>query len=263
MSDEEERVRRAAPPDAASPGSGTPAPEVPLSEVAARVAASSGLRRRQDGNIDVLASVGGVRGLLESLLPGLVFLGAFIGTQALEVSLVASVAVGVVLFAARAVRRQQIASALSGLVGILVCALFARVGGQARDYYVPGFYIDVAYIVALAVSVAVRWPLAGVIFGFLHGENLSWRGKRARERGYAAATWLIVAVFVLRLVVQVPLYLADRVTLLGTARLVMGVPLYLGALALAWAITRPPSAALEAGAEDAADPDGGRPDGGR
>ena len=43
----------------------------------------------------------------------------------------------------------------------------------------------------------------------------------------------------LRLVVQVPLYLADNVVALGTTRLIMGVPLYALGLWLAWLVSRP------------------------
>lgn len=210
-----------------------------MREVAARMAANSSLKVSADGSVDVLASVGGVRGLIEALAPGLVFLGVFIGTQSLNPALIAAIAVGVVLLAARLVRRQQVMSAISGLVGILICALFARVGGEARDYYVPGFYINAVYAAALVLSILVRWPFGGLLFGFLHGEGTAWRERPARVRVYTAATWIIVGVFLVRLAVQLPLYFTNDVTLLGTARLVMGVPLYVGALVLAWVITRP------------------------
>ncbi|MDN5692837.1 MAG: DUF3159 domain-containing protein, partial [Micrococcaceae bacterium] len=60
-----------------------------------------------------------------------------------------------------------------------------------------------------------------------------------RRRAYAAATWVMAAVFALRLAVQVPLYLADAVTALGVARLVMGLPLYALGLWLAWSVSAP------------------------
>jgi hypothetical protein len=207
-------------------------------ELAKRIAGGSGLRRNAEGNIDVLASVGGVRGLIEALAPGLVFLGVYIGTQSLNPALIASVAVGVLAFIARLVTRQNVVPAISGLFGVVVCALFARVGGHARDYYVPGFWINAVYIVVLAASALAKWPLIGVIFGALRGEEAHWRQERRRLRAYSFATWFVVAVFVLRLAVQVPLYLADEVGALGAARLVMGTPLYIGAIALAWMLTR-------------------------
>lgn len=212
----------------------------PMETVAAQLAANANLRRNEAGNIDVLATLGGVRGLVETLAPGLIFLSVFIVTRQLNPSLIASIGVGVVLLAVRLITRRNPTPAISGLVGVVICALFAKVGGEARDYYVPGFFINIAYIIAFAVSALVKWPVIGLIFGFLRGENLDWRGQAARLRVYTAATWLMAGVLALRLVVQVPLYFADAVTALGTARLVMGTPLYVGAIALAWMMTRPP-----------------------
>ncbi|MGO2634605.1 MAG: DUF3159 domain-containing protein [Galactobacter sp.] len=209
-------------------------------ELAQRIAGGSGLRRNDQGNIDVLASVGGIRGLIEALAPGLVFLGVYIGTQSLNPSLIASVAVAVLAFAARLVSKQNVVPAISGLLGIIICAIFARVGGHAKDYYVPGFWINAAYILGMAASALAKWPLIGVIFGALRGEETAWRRDPRRMRAYSVATWFVVGIFVLRLAVQLPLYWADEVTALGAARLVMGTPLYIGAIALAWMLTRPP-----------------------
>ena len=52
---------------------------------------------------------------------------------------------------------------------------------------------------------------------------------------------MIVAVLVLRLVVQVPLYLMGEQGLaaLATTRLIMGAPLYILGIWVAWLITQP------------------------
>ena len=82
-------------------------------------------------------------------------------------------------------------------------------------------------------------PLAGLLFGFIRGEGTEWRRNASRIRAYSLATWLIVAVLALRLIVQVPLYLADNIAALGTARVAMGVPLYALGLWFAWLVSRP------------------------
>ncbi len=58
--------------------------------------------------------------------------------------------------------------------------------------------------------------------------------------GATWATWLWVAMFGLRLAVQVPLYLGASVGWLGTARLVMGVPLWALTLWVTWLLVRTP-----------------------
>lgn len=220
-----------------------PEPEPdPRGEFERRVAEGSGIHRGADGQVDVLRTVGGVRGLAEGLLPGIVFLVVFTATQALNPALIASLAMAAIFTVARLIQRTPLTQALAGLIGVAVCALVSRTTGEAKDYYVPGFYTNLAYGVALVVSILARWPVFGLVFGFIRGEGTEWRADRTRLRVYALATWIIVAVFVARLVVQVPLYLADNVPALGAARLVMGLPLYAMGLWLAWSFSRPVAA---------------------
>jgi len=62
-----------------------------------------------------------------------------------------------------------------------------------------------------------------------------------RLRAYKLGTWIVVAVLALRLVVQVPLYFMgeDGLTALATTRLLMGAPLYILGLWVAWLVTKP------------------------
>lgn len=193
---------------------------------------------RDDGSLDVMRSVGGWRGIIEAALPATSFLTAYLIVDDLAVAIILSIAVGVVFAVVRIVQRGSLVQSLSGLVGVLICAAFAHFSGEARGYYVPGFFINIGYIVALTVSVLVKWPLMGVIFGVIRGEGLEWRQDRLRRRRYAVATWIITAVLASRLMVQLPLYFADHETALGVTRVVMGVPLYAFALWLGWMITR-------------------------
>ncbi|RZU61153.1 DUF3159 domain-containing protein [Zhihengliuella halotolerans] len=220
-------------------------PEQPTPEQLARqVAARSGVQRRGDGQVDVLATIGGLRGLVEAIGPGLIFIVVFTVTQQLDVALIGALGIAAVLTIIRLIQRQSLTQALAGLAGVVICALFARTTGAARDFYVPGFLTNVGYGAALIISIFVKWPLMGVVFGFIRGEGLDWRQAPARVRAYSIATWIIVAVFTARLAVQLPLYYASAddggaLTALGSARLIMGVPLYAMGLWLAWMLSRP------------------------
>ena len=140
---------------------------------------------------------------------------------------------------ANLVQKRPLVQSLTGVIGVAICAVFALRSGSGTTFFLPGFYLNGAYILAFIVSVAVKWPVAGLLFGFIRGENVSWRNEPKRLRAYTLATWIIISVFALRLAVQLPLYLADNVAALGTMRLAMGVPLYALGLWLAWVISRP------------------------
>lgn len=207
-----------------------------------RVAAgmSGSLKTDDAGRIDVIAAIGGARGIVEAVLPGFVFLAVFTLSRSLTPSLVSAIAVAVVFTVWRLVERRPVVQAVSGLVGVVICALFADVSDQPVNYYVPGFWTNVVSIVVLVVSVAVRWPLVGLVFGLLRNEGSDWRAVPQRARAYGRATWLLIGMFALRLAVQYPLYLAGNLVALGTTRLLMGVPLYALTLWLAWVLSRPP-----------------------
>ncbi|MDN6299099.1 MAG: DUF3159 domain-containing protein [Micrococcaceae bacterium] len=210
-----------------------------------RLAEGSGIHRTAAGQVDVLKTVGGIRGLIEALLPGIVFLVVFMVLRELNPALISSLAIAAVFTIARLVRKTGLTQALTGLFGVLICAVFARTTGNARDFYVPGFYTNGAYLVAFVVSILVRWPLMGLVFGFIRGEGIEWRAQRARRLSYAVATWLSAGVMAARLLVQLPLYAAENIEALGAARIVMGIPLYAMGLWLAWLVSRP-STALDA-----------------
>jgi hypothetical protein len=56
---------------------------------------------------------------------------------------------------------------------------------------------------------------------------------------YSAASWIWVALFFGRLIVQVPLYLADQIAILGVLKVVMGIPLYIAAAWFTYRILAP------------------------
>jgi hypothetical protein len=222
--------------------------ESPVAGLAAEYAAKAGLHRTHDGRVDVLRSAGGVQGIAESIMPGLVFLVAFTITQDLPPSLVAALAAAAVFTVVRLIQRRPLTQALAGVVGVGISAWIANTTGKAEDFYLPGFFTNAAYIVAMGISIAVKWPVAGLLFGFIRNEGLDWRKDPARLKAYRLGTWIIITVLALRLIVQVPLYLMgpDGLAALATTRLLMSAPLYILGVWIAWLVTRPaPAADLE------------------
>lgn len=210
-----------------------------LQEVAQRLAGRTAVN--ETGELDLLASVGGLRGIAEAIVPALVFLVTFIVTT--DILIAALLAVGLAALASllRLVQRQPLTQALAGVIGVAVSAGVALMQDDARGYYVIGFYISAAYGLAFAISMAVKWPVMGLIYGWIRGEGISWQKDLIRRRKYQIATLLMVLVFAARLIVQLPMYWADDVVALGTARLVMGVPLYALVLWFGWLVSRPRS----------------------
>ena len=186
------------------------------------------------------SGIGGSRGLLDSGLPTAVFLVVYLvsGSQLMP-SVWAAVAAGVVVAILRKVRGESLQQILAGLVGVGIAAFFAARTGRAEDFFLPGLLINAAYAAVFAISALIRRPLVGYAAGAVTGDLTSWsRDPRARSAA-TAATWLWAGMFALRLVVQVPLYFAGAVEILGVAKLAMGWPLVLLVAYLSYRIMAP------------------------
>lgn len=186
----------------------------------------------------LLAAMGGIRGLVESILPGLAFLVIFTITQQLVASVVAPVVVAIGFVGARLISRTPVSSALVGVLGVALSAGLALITGRAEDNFVLGFIINAVFLIAIAVSVIMGRPLVGIIATFLVPTAADWRQDRAKFRVALIATVLWAGLFALRLGVELPLYFAEATQALATVKLLLGVPLYAGVLWVTWLLMR-------------------------
>lgn len=217
-------------PDAGD-GARDPGRDVPL----------RGVRALTGDDFSFAEAIGGVRGLIESTAPGLVFVVVYLATHRLAPALIASLAVAAAAVGVRLVQRTPTTQAFSGVGGVVIGAIWAWRTGEPQDYFTWGLWVNVAWCVGALVSIMARWPVVGVIVSLLRGQDMSWRtavdpAAAHLRRRYTWATWLWAGVFGARLAVQVPLWLQgeDSVGWLGTAKLVMGVPLFAVGLWVTW-----------------------------
>lgn len=183
-------------------------------------------------------AVGGWRGLVESAVPGIVFVVVFLVTEGWAPPVIAS-CIAVALFTiARLIQGGSPTQALTGLIGVAIGAVWAWRSGTASGYFVPGLISNVLYLLGVLISMAVRWPVAGIVMGLVHGTGKQWRTEPGSMRRAQYASALLAGMFALRLLVQMPLYLADQTAALGTAKLVMGLPLFALTLWVVWLLVR-------------------------
>lgn len=186
----------------------------------------------------LLASIGGVLGILEAVLPATAFSITYAFTRSALAAVIAAVGLSIVFIVIRLVQRKSLMQALVGLLAVGLAAFLAlRDGGQAADYFVPGFITNASYGSVLLLSVLLGRPILGYAGQFLFGLD-NWRQNKSLKRKFQVITLIWVAFFALRLTVQLPLYWANLVEQLAMARAVMGAPMYAGLLALTWVLMR-------------------------
>ncbi len=226
-----------------------PAPPNPSSPVRSAFAqmAAAGVRTDGEGqpSFSVGQAIGGGRGLVESNAPTVVFLAVYFPTKRLPWAVGAAVVMALAFGVARLVQRQSIQQAFSGLFGVALCGLLVLWTGQMRNYFLLGLVTNAGFFLAYLVSILVRWPLLGLIVGAIRDDPTGWRSYAPLARAYTRASWLWVAVFGLRLAVQVPLYLTKQEGWLAGIKLAMGVPLFAAVIFASWLIIRHPLRAYD------------------
>ncbi|HEX6248059.1 MAG TPA: DUF3159 domain-containing protein [Nocardioidaceae bacterium] len=201
-------------------------------------------------------ALGGRRGMLEAAVPTLIFTLTFITTKDLQGSLLVSVAAAVVLLVVRLVQRSSVQFVVNSLFGIGIGAFFAwrsaqgggDVNDQALAYFLPGIIYNAGYAVVITLSILARWPVVGFMVGSVAGDPTAWHRDPQVVRLTSNLSWMLVVPCVVRVVVQLPLYLAGKsgamdpdaaVAALGFSKILMGWPLQLAALgAMVWLLAR-------------------------
>jgi hypothetical protein len=186
----------------------------------------------------LLEQLGGFGGLIYSTLPVLVFVpvNTLFGLTA---AIWAALGVATAILVWRLVRREPIQPAVSGFLGVGICALIAWRVGEAKGFFLFGIYTSLIYGAAFLISILVRRPLVGVVWGVLNGHGGDWRADPRVVRLYDLATVAWVLVFGARYLVQNHLYDTDNTGWLAAARIAMGWPLTAVALVVTvWAVRR-------------------------
>ncbi|WP_248961269.1 DUF3159 domain-containing protein [Sphaerisporangium perillae] len=184
-------------------------------------------------------ALGGVRGIIEAAVPTVAFTISWIVTEQLKTSLIISIGMAVLLLLVRLAQRSTPQFVINSLVGIGIGAFFATRTGEAKDVFMPGIIYNAAYAAGMVLSIAVRWPVVGFLIGSVTGDPTGWRQDPGIVRLCSRLTWLLILPCLLRVVVQLPLYYADQVAALGVAKVALGWPVQVAALAaMVWVLAR-------------------------
>lgn len=182
-----------------------------------------------------LEAFGGVRGMVETTVPGLVFVLSFTVNRDIRTSAIAALVLSGLLAVWRLVSRDTIKHAFSGVFGVGIGAVFAMMSGDAKNFYLPGMLYTLGLAVGYCVSSMVGVPLLGLVLGPLFRENLSWRTRNpGRKRAYTKASWAWGLILLAKSCITFPIYFWGDATQLGWLRVALGVPPFLLCVYLTW-----------------------------
>ena len=171
----------------------------------------------------VIGGIGGWRGMVDSSIPVAVFAVVNLATS-VRTGVYAALGAGLGIAALRLARRQSVQQAISGLFGLGIAALLALRTHKATNFYLPGIIYGGVLAVAGFVSVVVRRPVVGYVFGFVDTKYATWREHPALLRTFQRLTLMWAGWFAFKTALSLVLYATDHATGLAGVRLALGYP---------------------------------------
>lgn len=193
---------------------------------------------------------GGLRGMIETVLPGLLFVTIFTINKDLRLSAIAALVVSVLLVVVRLAKRDTVKHAFSGVFGVAFGVVFAMMTGNAKDFYLPGMLYTLGLGLAYIVTTLAGVPLIGLILGPVFKENLSWRTRNpGRKKAYAKASYAWGTILLAKSAILFPLYWWADTTQLGWILVALKIPPFLLAVWLTWVFLAKAPAPIDVFAE--------------
>ena len=169
-------------------------------------------------------------------MPTVAFVAGWTWRHDVKFAVTAAAAIVLILLIVRLATRQTPRYVLSAVFATAIAAYFALRSGRAEAAFLPGILTSAAWGAGSLLSVVLRWPIVGFMVAAgdpkMAEDPTAWRRDRGLVRVCQRLTMVLVLLYAVRVVVMFPLYLAGQVTLLGVAKIALGWPAYLVALAV-------------------------------
>lgn len=198
----------------------------------------------------IAEQLGGVRGLIESSIPvcAFVLLNVLLGNNGLDLpkrtglywAIAGAVGTAVLIGVYRLARKQPIRHAVNGVFGIAVGAILAWRTGDAKNFYLPGILITLGQVAVFLLSVLVRRPIVGYVWGVLaNGGKHDWIENPRLFRTFQWLTLVWAGSLFVRAGLQGWLWLENEATAIGVVRILISWPIYAATFAFTiWAVRR-------------------------
>jgi hypothetical protein len=186
--------------------------------------------------------LGGRRGALDASIPPLAFVvGWLAANQSIGIGAAVAVGVSALLGTYRLIRGGRLGALAVSVAMVVAAALVALHTGRAEDFFLIRLMSNAASALLWAASIVIRWPLLGVVVGFVVDWDGSWRLRekfRWRQdpdlvRAYGRASWVWVLLqYTLRVLVWGLLWWAGEVVALGVVTVALSWPLVAATVAV-------------------------------
>ncbi|WP_051237898.1 DUF3159 domain-containing protein [Lacticigenium naphthae] len=161
---------------------------------------------------------------IDALFPPLIF---FLANQFLSLAFASELTILYLLFLIlyRIAKGHTKKYALVGTGGVLLSIGFSFLSGDAINYYLPGLISTGLIAIACIVSLVIHRPMAALLSHLSRGWPIEWYLRDDIRPAYRNVTLIWAIYFLLRLIIQVPLFLMAEFSVYFYINTIMGWPM--------------------------------------
>lgn len=178
-------------------------------------------------------AMGGLGHLIDGAAPAVGFLIGYASVNA-KIGVLIALAVAIAIAGYRLLRGDSVKVVGISVLVVVVFSLFVGITGEGRGFYLPDLLICVFFSIAFGITLLTGRPLSHWACRKLGLEPAETADPRERLRLHRRVTLAWFVFWAVHLVVMVPLYVANKVVLLGSVALVLGKPALVVMLAATW-----------------------------
>lgn len=165
----------------------------------------------------------GERKLLDTLLPPLLFF-LLIARLSFTTAVWGALGLAAAIIGWRLARRQSVAAAAGGVLGLLLAAGVARLLDREAGFFLPSIAVSGGTVVLAAVSMVVRRPMVAWTSHIARRWPRAWYWHPRVRPAYTEVTGLWLVYFLARFLLQVNLFQAQQLEGLAGVNLALGWP---------------------------------------
>ncbi|MFB8005095.1 DUF3159 domain-containing protein [Nocardia sp. NPDC056000] len=178
-------------------------------------------------------ALGGPQHLLDGAAPAIGFLLGYAAANA-KIGVLVALGVAGLISLYRLVKGDSVKVVSASLAVVVVFSLFVGITGEGRGFYLPDLIVCAVATLAFGLSMLTGRPLSHWACRKLGLERAFEHDPAARVRLHRKVSAVWFAFWAVHLLIMVPLYVANKVVVLGTVALVLGKPALVVMLAVTW-----------------------------
>lgn len=170
---------------------------------------------------------------LGAILPPLVFVIAN-NLFGLSWGIFAAATTAVILGVLRYLKGESVKYAAGGLLGVLVASAFAYFAGNAANYFLPRIITSGFLFITAVMTLLLGRPMAAIASHLSRGWEMAWFLRKDVKPAYVEVTLVWSVLFLIRMVLQLRLYLGGDLLRQAWMNTLLGAPATLTVLILSY-----------------------------